>query len=84
MGGLASPRLNRRGGGMMQRPLTTDHAACDDAMIERGLSYLEATDPLERGPCIPALKRLGLTAREACAAARLHHLNLAGGAHGPS
>lgn len=65
----------------MTQPPTIDHAGCDSAAVERGLLYLEATDPLQRGPCIPALKRLGLTAREACAAARIHHHRLAGGVH---
>jgi hypothetical protein len=65
----------------MDRPLTDDHAACDAAAVERGLLFLEATPHHLRGPCVPALKRIGLTVKEACAAARLHHLKLAGGAN---
>ena len=61
----------------MERPLTNDHASCDSATVERGLLFLKATPPHLRGPCVPALKALGLTAKEACAAARLHHLKQA-------
>ena len=64
----------------MTKPFTIDHAACDAAAVERGLLYLEATPRHLRGPVVPALKALGLTAKEACAAARLHHLKQAGGA----
>ena len=66
----------------MARPLTDDHGSCDSAAVERGLLYLEATPRHLRGPMVPALKALGLSTKEACAAARLHHLKQAGGAGG--
>ena len=61
----------------MAGPLTDDHASCDSAAVDRGLFFLEATPHHLRGPCVPAIKALGLAAKEACAAARLHHLKQA-------
>ncbi|MER9529584.1 hypothetical protein [Mesorhizobium sp. LSJC264A00] len=56
---------------------TDDHAACDSSKVEIGLRFIQDTPRHARGPAIPALRGLGLTAREACEAVRQHHLALA-------
>lgn len=61
---------------MIGRPETEDHA-CLDPNVELGVRFLEETPRHVRGPSVPALKRLGLTPKEACEAVRLHNLQLA-------
>ena len=56
---------------------TADHASCEVPNIELGLRFIEDTPADIRGPAVPALMRLGLTAKEACEVLRLHHLRLA-------
>ena len=55
---------------------TDDHGDCDSAMVETGLRFLRETPRHLRGSTIPALKALGLTTKQACAACREHHLEL--------
>ncbi|RUX24202.1 hypothetical protein EOA13_31410 [Mesorhizobium sp. M7A.F.Ca.US.011.01.1.1] len=57
---------------------TDDHAACcDSSKVEIGLRFIQDTPRHLRGPAIPALRGLGLTAREACEAVRQHNLAMA-------
>jgi len=60
----------------MARSLWDQHAYLN--AVERGLLNLKATVRHVRGPVVPYVKQLGLTAKEACGAARLHHLRLPG------
>lgn len=61
---------------MTGRPETDDHG-CESAQVELGVRFLDDTPRHVRGAAVPALKRLGLTPKEACEAIRLHHLRLA-------
>ncbi|TIM69398.1 MAG: hypothetical protein E5Y52_05895 [Mesorhizobium sp.] len=63
---------------------TDDHSACETAQVELGVRFLDDTPHHVRGAAVPALKRLGLTSKEACEAVRLHNIKLAGGADAPS
>lgn len=60
----------------MTRP-ETEHHACEGENIERGLIFLAETPRHLRGPSVPALKRLGLTPKEACEVLRQHNMTLA-------
>lgn len=61
---------------MTDHPETGDHG-CESANVERGLRFIQDTPRHLRGPAIPALKGLGLTASEACEVCRIHGLTLA-------
>lgn len=55
---------------------TADHAA-DDCNVERGEQFLAEVPRHMRGPAIPALRKIGLSPKEACEAVRRHNLKLA-------
>ena len=60
---------------MTGRPETEDHIESD--AVERGLRYLAEVPRYQRGPAIPALKAIGLTAKDACEVLRIHNLRMA-------
>ena len=62
---------------------TDDRRSLDSTAVELGLRYLQDTPRHLRGSLVPALKALGLTAMEACLAARLPHLRPAEAPMGP-
>jgi hypothetical protein len=62
---------------MTGHPETQDHVESDN--VERGLRYLAEVPRHQRGPAVPALKAVGLTAKESCEALRLHNLKMSGG-----
>lgn len=60
---------------MTGHPATEDHIESDN--VERGVRYLAEVPRYQRGPAVPALKAIGLTAKESCEALRLHNLRMA-------
>ncbi|SJM33124.1 hypothetical protein [Mesorhizobium delmotii] len=60
---------------MTGRPETEDHIETDN--VERGLRFLDETPRHLRGPSVPALKRLGLSAKDACEVLRIHGMKMA-------
>lgn len=58
---------------------TEDHIESD--AVERGVRYLAEVPRSKRGPAVPALKAMGLTAKESCEALRIHNLRMSGGAN---
>ncbi|ESW91723.1 hypothetical protein X773_01200 [Mesorhizobium sp. LSJC285A00] len=60
---------------MTGRPATEDHVESDN--VERGVLFLADTPRHLRGPAVPALKAIGLTAKESCEALRVHGLKMA-------
>ncbi|MDG4898056.1 hypothetical protein P9272_31430 [Mesorhizobium sp. WSM4976] len=59
---------------MAARPETEDHLESD--AVERGLRYLAEVPRSQRGPAVPALKAIGLSAKDACEVLRIHNLRM--------
>ncbi|MER9588544.1 hypothetical protein NKI94_07020 [Mesorhizobium australicum] len=60
---------------MTGHPATDDHLESES--VERGVRYLAEVPRSQRGPAVPALKAIGLNAKESCEALRIHNLRMA-------
>ncbi|MET3521457.1 hypothetical protein [Mesorhizobium abyssinicae] len=61
---------------MTRHPETEDHAS-EPSTIELGLRFLRETPRHLRGPSVPALRKIGLSAKDACEVCRQLNLSMA-------